>query len=79
MLVAATGDDDGGNSAGAAYLFNLDDLDALPTKFFVPNTAEDELGQISLYEDHVFAGATRFNNLTGKVYMWDADDLLPMT
>jgi hypothetical protein len=80
IVVGAWGDDDNGSNSGAAYVFDISDLSAQPTKLTAyDGAASDQFGQFVAASDDkiVIASAYDDDNGTnsGSVYVYDANDL----
>jgi len=85
-IVLGTWRDDGGNSGdyskGAAYVYDVNDLTATPTKLTAfDGEGGDRFGwSVAASSDKIYVGATDVNNqgtstTDGAVYVYDANDL----
>jgi len=82
IVVGAYRDD---TSAGSAYVFDINDLSAQPTKLMPPDTAEDQMfaNAVAISEDKIVIGAygddesnpSSTSADSGAAYVYDANDL----
>ena len=83
ILAGAYGDDDGATSAGSAYLWDLSDLSASPTKLQPSNLVESSnFGfNVALGDNHAIVSANQTAdtpsgyNDPGAIYIYDLSDL----
>ena len=79
VVVGAWGEDkDGNNYSGAAYVYDLNDLTAQPTKL-TPTTspaADDRFGiHVGIHNGKILVGAYQDDNHKGSLYIYDSNDL----
>lgn len=79
VVIGAHGDDDNGSEAGAAYLYEYDDVSSTWTQPLSWNgTSSDSFGEaVAAYGDNVLIGAVgndEVGNNAGAAYLYDSSD-----
>jgi predicted outer membrane repeat protein len=79
LVVGTYADDDDGVNSGSAYVFDINDLSAQPTKLTAPDAAaRDTFGRsVSISGDKIFVSGDQNDDPenSGSVYVYDATDL----